>query len=88
VPMSAGGVRVDDLRAQLRRAAARYAETGREHDAAQEALVAVVVAALREGMAPTEVVALSSYRPAYVRKIARQYEIPAAPVGRKRRTTQ
>lgn len=79
---------MDDLRTRLRQAAARYAETGREHDAAQEALVAVVVAALRDGMAPTEVVALSTYSPAYVRKIARQYEIPAAPVGRKRRTTR
>jgi hypothetical protein len=75
---------VDDVRAQLRRASAKYLKTSREHDAAQEALVAVVVAALREGVAPTEVVELSPFGPAYVRKIARDHEIPPATLGRKR----
>jgi hypothetical protein len=77
---------VDDVRDQLRRASAKYLKTGQEHDATQEALVAVVVAALRQGLTPTEVVELSPYSPAYVRKIARQHEIPAAPLGRKPRT--
>jgi hypothetical protein len=43
------------------------------------------VAALRQGLTPTEVVELSPYSPAYVRKIARRHEIPAAPLGRKPR---
>jgi hypothetical protein len=76
---------VDDVRDQLRRASAKYLKTSQEHDAAQEALVAVVVAALRQGLTPTEVVELSPYSPAYVRKIARQHQIPAAPLGRKPR---
>ncbi len=76
---------VDDTRAQLRRASAKYLKTGREHDAAQEALLAVVVAALRDGMAPSEVVELSPFGPAYVRKIARDHQIPPARLGRKPR---
>jgi hypothetical protein len=79
---------VDDVRDQLRRASAKYLKTGQERDAAQEALVAVVVAALRQGLTPTEVVELSPYSPAYIRKIARQHQIPAAPLGRKSRTKQ
>ena len=86
LPGGATVIVVDDVRDQLRRASAKYLKTGQEHDAAQEALLAVVVAALRQGLTPTEVVELSPYSPAYIRKIARQHEIPAAPLGRKPRT--
>jgi anti-sigma regulatory factor (Ser/Thr protein kinase) len=74
---------VDDLRAELRRAATAYGKATRAQQVAQEALVAVVVATLRAGMPPGEVSALSTLSPSYVRKIARDHGIPPAPLGRK-----
>jgi hypothetical protein len=79
---------VDDIRDQLRKASARYVKTGREHDAAQAALMTVVAAALLEGMSPTEVVEMSPFSAAYVRKIARENGIPPAKLGRKPRSRQ
>jgi nucleoid DNA-binding protein len=76
---------VDDLRAQLRRANARYRRTDVAHQAAQQALVEVVVAALEAGIPPSEVVELSGFGTTYVRKIAREHGVPPAPLGRKSR---
>jgi hypothetical protein len=79
---------VDDIRDQLRTASTRYVKTGRAHDAAQVALMAVVAAALLEGVSPTEVVELSRFSAAYVRRIARENGIPPAKLGRKPRSSQ
>ena len=76
---------MDDQRAEIRRAVARYARTERAHQAAQEALIIAVVAALRAGVSPTEVVELSGFSATYARRIARENGIPPAPLGRKPR---
>ncbi|TQL35618.1 hypothetical protein FB564_0677 [Salinispora arenicola] len=43
-----------------------------------------VVAALRDGLGPTDVERLSPFSGAYVRKLAREHEIPPALPGPKR----
>jgi hypothetical protein len=76
-------VSVSDPREDLVRATARYGKTEREHDLSREAVVDAVVAALRAGMPPAEVVNLSPFGPTYVRTLAREHGIPPAPGGLK-----
>jgi hypothetical protein len=78
-------LRVSDPRQELGRATARYEQTGQEHEKSREALIAAVVAALRAGAPPSEVVALSPFSAAYVRTLAREHGIPPAPGGLKPR---
>jgi len=82
-------VPVSDPRQVLGRAAEKYRETERHHEAARQAVIDAVVAALRAGVPPADVVALSPFSPAYVRVLAREHGVPPAPGGlkpRKRRT--
>ncbi|MBB5824734.1 hypothetical protein [Micromonospora carbonacea] len=73
-----------DPRDELSAATKRYRRTEAAHEAAREAVVAAVVAALRQGVGPTEVERLSPFSGAYIRKLARQNDVPAAPPGPKR----
>jgi len=59
-------------REALTAATARYRETEAAHDAARQAAVDAVVAALRAGERPTDVTADSPFTAAYVRRIARE----------------
>lgn len=77
-------VGVTDAREELSAATRRYRRTEAAHDAAREAVVMAVVAALRAGLSPTDVERLSPFSGAYVRKLAREHQIPPAPPGPKR----
>jgi hypothetical protein len=71
----------DDLKAATR----RYRRSEQAHEQDRAAAIAAVVAALRAGVPPTEVVDLSPFTAAYVRRIARDHDIPPAPPGIKPR---
>jgi hypothetical protein len=72
-----------DVRAALTTATKRYRTTGAVHEEARQAVIAAVIAALRANVTPTEVERLSPFTAAYVRKLARENEIPPAPPGPK-----
>jgi hypothetical protein len=55
-----------------------YEQTGAEHERSRLASIAAVLAALRAGKRPTEVIARSPFKEAYVRRLARQDGIPAS----------
>lgn len=71
---------LDDLDASTR----RYRETEAEHEKSREAVIRDVVAALKAGIRPTDVVAHSPFTAAYVRNIAREHGIEPAPRGGRR----
>lgn len=58
-----------------------YRETKQAHEKASEQVIADVIAALRAGARPTEVVNRSPFTAAYVRKIARDNGIEPARKG-------
>jgi len=74
---------MSDLRENLAAATRRYQRTEAAHDAARHEVTAAVVAALKGGLTPTEVVRLSPFTPAYVRRLARENGIPPAGPGPK-----
>jgi len=55
----------------------RYRETEAAHEESRQAVIADVVAALRAGERPTDVVARSPFTDAYVRRLARENGIEA-----------
>lgn len=59
----------------------RYRRTEKAHEESRQAAVADVVAALRAGARPTDVVARSPFSPAHVRNIAREHGIEPARKG-------
>ncbi|AQZ67658.1 hypothetical protein BKM31_44880 [[Actinomadura] parvosata subsp. kistnae] len=59
----------------------RYRETESEHEKARKAVTEDVLAALRAGERPTDVVAHSPFTAAHVRKLARDNGIEPAPRG-------
>lgn len=59
----------------------RYRETEKAHEEARDAVIADVVAALKAGKRPTDVVEHSPFTAAHVRKIARDNGIEPAPRG-------
>ena len=61
---------VPDTRELLRAATRRYRDTAADHNAAREAAIAAVLAALRAGDGPSEVERLSPFTAAYVRRAA------------------
>lgn len=66
-------------------AATRYEQTKEAHEAAKEDAIAAVVAALKADVPPTVVADRSPFTAAYVRKLARQAEVPPAKPGVKPR---
>jgi hypothetical protein len=79
-------VGVTDAREQLSAATKRYRRTEAAHQAAREAVIMAVVAALRDGVSPTDVERLSPFSGAYIRRLAREHKIPPAAPGPKRAT--
>ncbi|MGX6605595.1 hypothetical protein ACWKSP_26205 [Micromonosporaceae bacterium Da 78-11] len=73
--------------AQLADARTRYDRTEAAYENAREQAIAAVVAALRAGAMPTEVVRASRFTDAYVRKIARDHGIAPARPGIKSKKT-
>ncbi|WP_157251012.1 hypothetical protein [Nonomuraea typhae] len=59
----------------------RYRDTKAAHDEAQQEVVDDVVAALKAGKRPTDVVEHSPFTAAHVRKLARDNGIEPAPRG-------
>jgi hypothetical protein len=74
---------VSDPRTDLAAATRRFEQTNTDHEDARVAVTEAIVIALRAGVGPTEVAQLSPFTAAYVRKIARENEIPPAALGRK-----
>jgi hypothetical protein len=72
---------LDDLDASTR----RYRETEAEHEKSRRAVVADVIAALRAGKRPTDVINRSPFTAAYVRRIAREHGIEPATKARTRK---
>ncbi len=50
---------------------------------ARQDLIEAIVHALREGVGPAEVQRLSPFTSAYIRKLARDNDVPPAALGRK-----
>jgi hypothetical protein len=65
-----------------------YLETKAPHDAAREMVVAAVLSALRDGIEPTTVAERSPFTAAYIRRLARDNNIPPAKQGMKRRPAE
>lgn len=72
-----------DPRAVLINATKRYRQTEATHTEARQAAIEAVLAALRADVPPTEVERLSPFSGAYIRKIARENQIPPASPGPK-----
>ncbi|MFB7852809.1 hypothetical protein ACFC34_38150 [Streptomyces sp. NPDC056053] len=68
---------------ELDQATRRYRKTEEAHEEARTAAIAAVVAALRDGMRPTDVTDRSPFTAAYVRRIARENGIAPARPGPK-----
>lgn len=79
---------MSDPRDELKAATRRYERTGAAHEEARQAAIAAALTALRAGIGPTEVERLSPFTGAYLRKLAREAGIPAAPPGPKRTTSR
>jgi hypothetical protein len=73
---------------ELDEATELYWETKAPHDAAREKTVEAVLSALREGIEPTTVAERSPFTAAYVRRLARDHDIPPAKQGMKRRPVE
>ena len=71
----------------LVKATARYRGTAVTHEEARAAVVQAILAALRAGIPPTEVAALSPFTGTYVRSLARDAGLPKARPGVKRKET-
>jgi hypothetical protein len=56
----------------LRAATRRYRRTEASHEEARQAAISAVLAALRAGMRPTDVIAASPFTGVYVRRLARE----------------
>ncbi|MFD9247662.1 MULTISPECIES: hypothetical protein [unclassified Streptomyces] len=72
-----------DVEQALDQATQRYRETEEAHDQARKAAIAAVIAALKNGMRPTDVTERSPFTAAYVRRIARENGIEPAKPGPK-----
>jgi hypothetical protein len=70
-----------DLLKALDESTRRYRETEAAHEKSRQAVVETVLAALRAGERPTDVVAHSPFTDAYVRRIARENGVEPAPKG-------
>ena len=70
-----------DPLADLDASTRRYRRTETAHEQARQDVIADVIAALRAGKRPTEVVAHSPFTAAYVRKLARDNDIEPAKKG-------
>lgn len=73
-----------NVRQELEQATRRYRKTEKAHVAARDAAVELVIAALRGGERPTDVAEWSPFTAAYVRRLAREYDIEPAKPGPKR----
>ncbi len=73
-----------DAREALAAATRRYRHTEIAHEEARQETIRAVIEALRAGIGPTEVERLSPFTGAYIRKLAREHDIPPAPPGPKR----
>lgn len=73
-----------EIRTELVAATRRYRETEAAHEDARRDVIAAALAALREGVGPSEVERLSPFTSAYLRKLAREEGIPPAAPGPKR----
>lgn len=71
---------IDPL-ANLDASTRRYRKTEAAHEQSRQDVIADVIAALRAGKRPTEVVERSPFTAAYVRKIAREHGIEPAKKG-------
>lgn len=75
---------MNDPREDLKAATRRYQRTEQAHEQERTTTIEKVVAALRAKVPPTEVVELSPFTAAYVRRIAREHGIPPAAPGPKK----
>ncbi|GAB7040717.1 MULTISPECIES: hypothetical protein [Catenuloplanes] len=73
-----------DERDALTAATRQYEQTEVAHESARQQAIQAVLDALRVGIGPAEVERLSPFSGAYIRKLARENGIPAAPPGPKR----
>lgn len=77
-----------DHRARLTATTRTYKRTERAHEQARTDAIDAALDALRGGLQPTEVAALSPFTDVYLRRLARQAGIPPAPPGPKRRAEE
>lgn len=73
-----------DPREQLVAATRRYRTAEAAQDKVRQETIAAVIAALRANVSPTEVVRLSPFTATYVRRLARDHDLPPAAPGPKR----
>lgn len=70
-----------ELLAAIDETTRRYRETEQAHEASRQAVIACVIAALKGGERPTDVVQHSPFTDAYVRRLARGKGVAPAPRG-------
>jgi hypothetical protein len=74
-----------DTAATLAARAADYARTLEDHEKARDALQAAALDAWRAGMRPATIAERTGLTTSYLRKLARDAGLPAAPTGRRTR---
>ena len=73
---------MDEHEEALRASTRRYRRTEAAHDESRKASTADVIDALKAGVPPTKVAALSPFTATHVRKLARDAGIPPARKGK------
>ena len=73
---------MDEYEEALKASTRRYKRTDVAHEESRKASTADVLAALKAGVPPTRVAALSPFTATHVRKLARDAGIPPARKGR------
>lgn len=68
---------------QLDEAAAAYQRTQREHEQARDVLQEIAMTAWRAGWRPATIAERTGLTTSYLRKLARDADLPAAPTGRR-----
>ena len=74
---------MDEYEEALKASTRRYKRTDTAHEESRKASTADVLAALRAGVPPTRVAALSPFTATHVRKLAREAGIPPARKGKR-----
>lgn len=75
-------ITMDEHEEALKASTRRYRRTEAAHEESRKASTADVLAALKDGVPPTKVAALSPFTATHVRKLARDAGIPPARKGK------
>lgn len=69
------------LREEIKAATRKYRRTEKAHEQARDELIAAIVNGLRNGVRPAEAEEDSPFKGAYIRRIRKDFDIPAFKKG-------